>query len=303
MTEEERRRFSLPSIKAQHVQGNQGSQDIYNSHSRTPSTYPPAGPRQNQASGGLYPPGDSRGPSSSSGGSQQNHSHSPGNMSPMPVNTGSASMYSQSGMTESPKPLSPSGMHSHQLGHDPSSINRQRSPSLTTQLQQQQFGRRPEGRASPTGMSMSLPSPLGTSPSGGHKLPSLSGLAPPDSRFTVLSQSPAQNGSSQNQNPNQNQQPNQHPAPTSPNPSYRSGPQQPPADTNNVFADGNRGVWAYCQTLEERVKVLQEELTTLRGEKKAALDQVAAQQEQLGRLAEENNFLHSQIASQPPPAS
>ncbi|KAG4428166.1 hypothetical protein IFR05_016351 [Cadophora sp. M221] len=107
--------------------------------------------------------------------------HTPNtSISSLPLSTGGNSMFSQSGMTESPKPLSPGDMHSHQLGHDPSSINRQRSPSPTTQLQQQPFGRRQSGRSSPPAMSlgMSLPSPHGTSLV--PKLPALSGLAPPD---------------------------------------------------------------------------------------------------------------------------
>jgi hypothetical protein len=290
MTEEERRRFSLPSIKAQHVSSNQGSADSYTSHSRGPSTYPPVGPRQVQPSGGLYPPNTDRTSSSTSGGSQslQSHAaggHSPGGSMSMAVTTAGGSMYSQSGMTESPKPLSPAGIQQHQLGHDPS-INRQRSPSLTTQFQQQHFGRRPSGRASPTGMS--LPSPLAMSP--GPKLPSLPGLAPPDPRYTVLSQNPVQNGGSQ--------APSAGNSPSTAFPPPRSGPQPPQQggpDNNNVFADGNRGVWAYCQTLEERVKVLQDEVTTLRHEKKQAQDQILGQQDQLNRLSEENSFLRNQV--------
>jgi hypothetical protein len=197
MTEEERRRLSLPSIKTQHVAGNQGNQDNYNAP-RTPSTYPPAGPRLGQPAGGLYPPNTTDRGSSSSGTNPSlpnsvGGGHTASNsLSSMPLSTGGGSMFSQSGMTESPKPLSPAGMHSHQLGHDPSSINRQRSPSLATQFQQQNFGRRQSGRASPT--NMSLPSPHTSSQ--GPKLPAISGLAPPEGRYTLSSQTPT------SQNPN-----------------------------------------------------------------------------------------------------
>jgi hypothetical protein len=298
MTEEERRRFSLPSIKAQHVAGNQGSQDSYTSHSRAPSTYPPAGPRSVQPSGGLFPPNAERGTTSSSGTSPslQSHAtsgHSPGgSLSSMAVSTGGG-MFSQSGMTESPKPLSPAGMHSHQLGHDPS-INRQRSPSLTTQFQQQHFGRRQSGRASPTGMS--LPSPHGISQ--GPKLPALTGLAPPDQRYTLSSQAPAQhsttNGGSQVQSaagsPSTMFQP---PRSGGPGPPHQQGSSSGDS-SNNICAGGERGVWAYCQTLEDRVKQLGDEVTTLRNEKKQAQDQIMNQQDQLNRLSEEVAFLRKQ---------
>nr|XP_036585360.1 zinc finger protein crol gamma [Colletotrichum truncatum]KAF6795257.1 zinc finger protein crol gamma [Colletotrichum truncatum] len=137
MTEEERR-LSLPSIKAQHVAG-QGSMDGYNPHART---YPPAGPRPG-TTGGLYPPNVDRGASSTNTSPSMPNSiaggHTPNtSVSSMPVSGGS--IYSQSGMTESPKPLSPGA------AHDTNNIARQRSPSLTQQFQQQHFGRRPSER-------------------------------------------------------------------------------------------------------------------------------------------------------------
>lgn len=308
MTEEERRRLSLPSIKAQHVAGHQGSGDSYISHSRTPSTYPPAGPRQFQSSGGLYPPNADRN-SSGSGTSPtlQSHGagvHSPsGSLSSMAAGGGGGPIFSQGGMTESPKPLSPAGMQSHQLGHD-SSISRQRSPSLTTQFQQQHFGRRQSGRASPTGMS--LPSPHATSQ--GPKLPALSGLAPPDQRYTLTSQTTGQhgmpNGGSQVQS-----------GASSPGTAFqppRSGPlhQQGSGsgESANVFASGDRGIWAYCQTLEDREKKMEVEINNLRNEKQQAVDQIKTQQEQINRLSEEVAFLRGQAQipptlSQQPPAS
>lgn len=53
-------------------------------------------------------------------------------------------MYSQAGMTESPKPLSP-GLPSH----DSANLARQRSPTMTQQYQQQQVGRPPSDLQSP----------------------------------------------------------------------------------------------------------------------------------------------------------
>jgi hypothetical protein len=301
MTEEERRRFSLPSIKAQHVAGNPGSQDNYTSVSRTPSTYPPAGPRPGQSTGGLYPPNAQDRGSSSSGTSPSlpnsvGGGHTPSNsLSSMALSTGGGSMFSQSGMTESPKPLSPAGIHSHQIGHDPSSINRQRSPSLTTQFQQQHFSRRQSERASPT--NMSLPNPHASSQ--GPKLPAISGLAPPDQRFTLSSQTPTQqspNGS----HPGQQGQPLTTTSPSSmfqPPPPGRGGSghhQQGSGDNSaNLFAGGDRGVWQYVQTLEERVKQLSEKVVNMESTEKSQGDKVK-------RLEEEVNYLRSQLQSQNP---
>lgn len=296
MSEEDRRRFSLPSIKAQHVSG-PGSGDNYSAQSRAPSTYPPAGPRPGgHPSGGLYPPQRDRGGSASSGTSpsMQNsfpRGHTPGSsMSSLPLNTAGGSMFSQSGMTESPKPLSPAGMHSHQLGHDPSSISRQRSPSLTTQFQQQQFGRRQSNRNSPPGMA--LPSPH----SNGPKLPSLPGLAPPDQRFTLSSQNPHQ----QNANPQQGQSMQ---GATSPAALYQggpvrglsTGPQQPGSgsgdSSNNLFAAGEQGVWSYVQTLEDKVKHLSEKVQVMESERKS-------QEDKFNRMAEELFAMRNQLNGQ-----
>jgi hypothetical protein len=300
MTEEERRRLSLPTIKAQHVPGNQGSQDSY--ISRATNTYPPTGARPGQSTGGLHPPNADRGGSSSSGTSPtlQNNlgsGHTPGNnLSSMALSAGGGSMFAQSGMTESPKPLSPAGMHSHQLGHDPLSINRQRSPSLTTQFQQQHFGRRQSDKTSPT--NMSLPSPHSSSQ--GPKLPAISGLAPPDQRYTLSIQTPTQ------QNPNGShpvQQGQSITGSTSPSSIFQpslagqggNGPHQPGSGDSsaNLFAAGDRGVWAYVQTLEDKVKQLSDKMHAMETKEKS-------QGEKITRLQDEVKFLRGQLQMQNP---
>lgn len=315
MTEEERRRFSLPSIKAQHVGGNQGTGDNYTSHSRTPSTYPPAGPRQAPSTGGLYPPNSERVGSSNSGTTapMQNSvsgSHTPsGSISSLPLNTGGSSMFSQSGMTESPKPLSPSGMHSHQLGHEMSSLNRQRSPSLTTQFQQQHFGRRPSGRGSPPGMS--LPSPH--SASHAPKLPALQGLAPPDQRFTLSSQIPNQQTSPNGSHGGQQQQQQQQTSAATPTNTMllqqgsasgfgRGAPSGPPShqasgsgdSSANLFAAGDTRVYDYVQGLEDRVKQLSEKVQMMESKERS-------QEDKISRLSEELFSLRNQFNSSPNP--
>ncbi|ESZ98261.1 hypothetical protein SBOR_1357 [Sclerotinia borealis F-4128] len=304
MSEEDGRRFSLPSIKAQHVAGNAGSQDSYNSHSRTPSTYPPAGPRSNPPTG-LYPPGTDRVGSSSSATSpnMQNSAigvHTPNNSLSMPLNT-SGSMFSQSGMTESPKPLSPAGMHSHQLGHDSASITRQRSPSLTTQFQQQHFGRHQSGRSPPPGMS--LPSPHSAQ---GPKLPALTGLAPPDTRFTLNSQLSNQQSPGNGQQGSQQQQLiQQSTSPTSLfQPSNSLQNRGPPShqgsgdNSNNLFASGASGVWAYVNTMEEKLKLFSDKVLAMEAKDKNQEDKIKAQDEKVNQLSEELVSLRRQLSSQ-----
>ncbi|RFU24434.1 hypothetical protein B7463_g11906, partial [Scytalidium lignicola] len=309
MTEEDQRRFSLPSINAQHVSSNHGAQDAYSTHPRGPNTYPPAGSRPPPASGGLYPPNANRGTSSSSGTSPSMTNSVPSghgsntSLSSLPLNTGSVSMFAQSAMTESPKPLSPAGMAAHQLGQDPSAIGRQRSPSLTTQFQQQHFGRRQSGRNSPPGMP--LQSPHGP-PHGGPKLPALSGLAPPESRYTLSSQPPSQQNSGDSHHGGPAGQ--QMPAPASPNSMFqpppnaaagRVGHQGPhhqgsgsvDSNSSNLFAAGDRGVWAYVQTLEDKVKQLSEKMLAMENKEKM-------QEDKINRLSDEVFSLRNQLNAQ-----
>lgn len=318
---DEERRFSLPSIKAQHVGSGHGAQEVYTPRTRTPSTYPPAGPRPSrQRAGGLYPPTAERGGSGSSAGttlSVQN-SMTGGPSANTSMSTAASpvgnSIFSQSGMTESPKPLSPAG-GSHQLGNlDPSSINRQRSPSLTTQFQQQHFGRRQSDRSSPQGMS--LPAPYSS------KLPALSGLAPPEPRYTLPSQS-----SSQHVATNGSQAVPQSPLinPSNPgNPAFQphmSGSAQSrgaataaphhlgsgSSDSgSNLFASGERAVWNYVQTLEDKVKHLSERVTSMENFEKSQEEKIAQLSTELNSLKHHLNsptqVIHPPQPVQPPNA-
>ncbi|KAF6840091.1 zinc finger protein crol gamma [Colletotrichum plurivorum] len=244
---EEERRLSLPSIKAQHVPGAQGMEG-YNAHSRT---YPPAGPRPG-TTGGLYPPNVDRGASSTTTSPSMPNSiaggHTPNtSVSSMPVSGGS--MYSQSGMTESPKPLSPGA------AHDTNNITRQRSPSLTQQFQQQQFGRRPSDRNTSPGPS--YPSALDWSCSSHADLmlqafvaPAAHAGAAPAGPAHARSASGAENG-------------------------------------GNMFASDS-GVWSYVHNLEEKVKALSEKVSILENGE-------AARQAQVGLLTNEVTWLKKQL--------
>jgi uncharacterized CHY-type Zn-finger protein len=306
MTEEERRRFSLPTITAQHVSG---SQDNY--AQRPHSTYPPAGPRSvpNQATGGgLYPPNTDRAGTSS--GSRTSPSlqtsnasqHSPGgNLS---FSSGGTSIFPQSGMIESPGPLSPGAMASHQLGQDPS-LSRQRSPSLNTQFQHQHFSRHLSDRASPTNMSLPSPHP---------KLPGIPGLGPLEQRYNAPGQGPNQQTTSNGGQAAATSPSTMYQAPMVLNsgrsapigPSHQQGNASSDA-SNNLFASGERGVWAYVHTLEDKVKQLSDKVLAMEAEKKIHHDQVASQQEQITQLSEELLSLRgntsTQNQAQRPPAS
>ncbi|KAM0563829.1 hypothetical protein ACHAPJ_000035 [Fusarium lateritium] len=211
--EEELRRQSLPSITAQHVPG--AHADGYGAHART---YPPPGGRP--GTGGLFPPNVNQSQSNSNSSQPVANNiagHNPNaGISSIPAAAANANMYSQTGITESPKPLSP-GVQ----GHDTNNLARQRSPSLTQQLQQQQFGRR----------ASDLQSPHNSQPR-----PKLPGLSHPE--FAA----PGSTGFSHN----------------------RSGSgAQSTNDSGNMFAQSDPSVWAYVQTLEEKVKALTDKVSTL----------------------------------------
>lgn len=127
--DDELRRQSMPTVNAQHITG---ENEAYGAHART---YPPA---LSRPSGGLYPPNVTQPNGTSSHSMASNHTPNT-SISSAPISGGSG-MYSQAGMTESPKALSP--------GIPSQDSNRPRSPGLT-QLQQQQVGRRQTELQSP----------------------------------------------------------------------------------------------------------------------------------------------------------
>ncbi|KAH6610954.1 hypothetical protein Trco_000974 [Trichoderma cornu-damae] len=219
--EEELRRQSLPSMNAQHMPG--GQADQYGGHART---YPPAGART-AAAAGLYAPGigqnQAAGAGSSSVSNSMGGSHTPNaSISPMAVAGGNVGLYSQTGVPDGGKPLSPGGVQ----GHDGSGVVRQRSPSLPQQLQQQQqqMGRRQSEMQSPHG---------------GQSRPKLPGLTHPGYANAATG---------------------------SPGFSLGGRPSTATAssgDSGNMFAQSDPSVWAYIQTLEDKVKSLSDKVILL----------------------------------------
>lgn len=276
------RRKSLPSIRKHDApdpqrQQRQEAQNAY--QSGQPSTYPPVAARQS-TTGGLYPPSASYGGGSGPTSPSTQGGHYAGGSTSSTFQIGGQNIFSQGSITESPKPLSPGASNSRQLGHPDSSLHRNRSPSLTTQFQQDRYGRRTNTRNTPP--PMGLPPPLSASShSNAPQLPSLPGLTPPDPRFTLHSQTtgpthviPGGQGSlsgpphvsgagtpssyhSQQGNVSSNS--NSHSSHGTHTHVSGDGP-------NNPYAQATDRLWAYVHSLEAKVNRLQEEVILLRNQ-------------------------------------
>lgn len=265
---------SLPAIRrpeaSPEAQRHSGSEASGAYQARQPSTYPPVGVRD-PGSGGLYPPnsavgGSGGGPSTSNSlGIQASPAHyqTSGAASISNFPASGSNVFSQGSITESPKPLSPGGTASHQLGHHESGIRRVRSPSLTQQFQQQQFGR----RASTLNNSpqLGVPSPLsGSNHPSAPQLPSLPGLTPPDPRYTLPSQSGGVNHAGGQASPGFQSQPLSQNNSLS---SHGTGHHANSGDGSlNAYSHSTDRLWAYIRSLEVKIDRLQEEVGTLRGQ-------------------------------------
>lgn len=277
------RRKSLPSIRKHdappdpHRQQRPEAQNAY--QSRQPSTYPPVAARQS-TTGGLYPPSAGYGGGSGPTSPSTQGGHHPGGSTSSTFQIGGQNIFSPGSITESPKPLSPGAATAHQLGHPDSSIHRNRSPSLTTQFQQDRYGRRTNTRNTPP--PIGLPPPLtASSHSNAPQLPSLPGLTPPDPRFTLHSQStgpthvlpggqgslpgpPHMSGtgtpsSYHSQQGNVSSNSNSHSSHGTHAHVSGEGP-------NNPYAQTTDRLWAYVQSLEAKVNRLHEEVVLLRNQ-------------------------------------
>lgn len=275
------RKHEAPPVEHHHRQGSDRSSTY---QPRQPSTYPPVAARP--PAGGLYPPPTA----SPRGGSGTSSIQSSLNQSSLPPAPGAATgfqasgsnVFAQGGMTESPKPLSPAGMTSHQLGHPEMGIHPNRSPSLTHQFQQHQFGRRVTGNnASPP---MSLPPPhAGSSHLNAPQLPSLPGLNPPEARYALPSQGPGPL-SLHSAGPTTLAGP--HHGPNSPSyppgnassannslSSHGTGPLTNLDRHTNSYVPPNDPLWNYVRGLEVKVDRLQDEVGSLKTKLGGALQQ------------------------------
>ncbi|KAL9098736.1 MAG: hypothetical protein Q9163_005659 [Psora crenata] len=256
---------------------------------RQPNTYPPVAARP-PVTGGLYPPPPAASPRGGSGASTAHSSlnHYP----PLPsassaYQTSGPNVFAQGGMTESPKPLSPGGATTHapQQGHgDPSIHHRNRSPSLTQQLQHQQYRRATGNKTSPP---MNLPPPPPPPPPPSHPgssisatphLPPLQGLTPPDPRYTLATQAISTGqmhaGASSSLPGPPAHRPNSPSYPpgtvSSTNNSISSHNSTGPHDrSSNNYGQPTDRLWAYVESLASKVSRLEDEVSSLKEQTRA----------------------------------
>lgn len=274
ITEEDRRRLSLPAIKAHHIPS---SSEALTPNSRS---YPPAS--RPGAPAVLYPPNVDR--SSNVAASSSLANNIAGGHPPNPFHSSHFSSYDSSvsvsssnnnnrssllhlqGITESPKPLSP-------VVHDQA---RQRSPPSATSYQQPpQYSRRPSERDL-------------------HPLPT---LPPPHGTIHPLIRHPirAKQETDQVQG---------HVAPSlATNPSAHSRAASGPSNhTNsgdssaNLFAQGDQGVWAYIQQLEQSVKHLSDRLATVENVSNEREARLASVETTLAQRDTKIGFLELELA-------
>ncbi|KAL4880017.1 hypothetical protein BJY04DRAFT_208303 [Aspergillus karnatakaensis] len=178
MDEEDERRFNMPSIKRNDIPTDSipRSNSVSSYQARQTNTYPPIAASR-PSPGGLFPPPPSHGGSSGS----PSPISQPGTIAfPATAQTSGPSVYAPPNMTESPKPLSPNALSSHQIGHGPDNNlqlhHRAHSPSISHAFSQQPYSR------------PGLPPPQPGAP----QLPPPPGLGSSEPRFSLHSQSSVQ---------------------------------------------------------------------------------------------------------------
>ncbi|KAF1845920.1 uncharacterized protein K460DRAFT_284896 [Cucurbitaria berberidis CBS 394.84] len=243
------RRESEPARKRQNT-GN-SSQSSYHQHS---STYPPIA--ANRASNGQnsirpYYPASSTQPTNIS------PKIAPSSISSL-HSANPTNVFAQGGMTESPKPLSPGQQEQHRLGAVESSLHGSRSPNVSQHIHQQNFAR---GRGTPP---MALAPPPNIN---GPHLPSLPGLNP------MASKQGSQGGKG-------SLGILQHPQMAAPGTASQPGSMSSHGGSGSSMREvmGNQvDVWQYVRDIEsrmarmekehnERISILQNEITTLRAQ-------------------------------------
>ena len=260
----EERGSTLPSIRRHDAPPDQPYRsDTQSSYQRVPSTYPPVA--RPPIGSGLYPP-----PAPSRGGSST--STSPGAQTshptfPSPAAFPPASAYGPPAMTESPKPLSPGQPHPSSAG-DP----RNRSPSLSSQLAANSYGRRGHSRSSPP--PLPPPPPHSNAP----QLPSLLGLSHTDPRFLPPNTGSGP-GAGPPRGPLSHSQQGSYPPPIG---SGSSHPPVPSSASNSLSSHGTaphgsgdrnalpfppeERLWAVIRGLESKVDRLEAEVSNLRSQ-------------------------------------
>ncbi|KAH1500352.1 hypothetical protein LV164_003106 [Aspergillus fumigatus] len=275
MDEEDERRLNMPSIKKHDAP----SDSIPRSHSgssyqpRQPNTYPPIAAGR-PSPGGLFPPPTSHGGSSAS----TSPVSQSGNMTfPPPGQPSGATVFQSTNVTESPRPLSPNALTSHQGGHGPEGgsiqLHRSHSPSMSQPFQQQPFSRSGPSQGPVT--NHSAPG-LGLPPSqpGAPQLPPPPGLGPSDTRFSLHNpgsvqppqQAATKHGSSLGHSTNHSGSLSSKAGldATAGNGTHLPGPHDP------SFVEQSRDredkLWAYIRSVHEELAGLKSEVAALRSQ-------------------------------------
>ncbi|KAL2821037.1 hypothetical protein BJX63DRAFT_418084 [Aspergillus granulosus] len=257
MDEEDERRFNMPSIKKHDL----STDSIARSNSassyqpRQTSTYPPIAAGR-PSPGGLFPPPTSHGGSSGS----------PSPSSQVFPSTNQSTGFAPPTMTESPKPLSPNALSSHQLGHGQESNvqlhhHRPHSPGLAHSFPQQTYNR--AGPSQPPLPNHSTPS-LGLPPPqpGAPQLPPPPGLGASEPRFSLHSQSSVQPPVAAVKHTPSHSHSSSH-APSDPMMNHASHDPSLAAESQRDQVDK---IWAYMRSVQEEVSGLRAEVAALRAQ-------------------------------------
>ncbi|KAE8348374.1 C2H2 zinc finger protein [Aspergillus coremiiformis] len=273
MDEEDERRMSMPSIKKQDVPTDSISRSntANNFQPRQPSTYPPIATGR-PSPGGLFPPPASHGGSSASA----SPTSQPGNLAfPSTSQPPGVSIFQPSNVTESPKPLSPNALSSHQLGHGPESVqlHRAHSPAMTQSFQQQPYTRSGPSQASVanhTASSLGLPPPQPGAP----QLPPPPGMTTSDPRFSLHSQSSVQppQSAATKHTPSHSHSSNHSghlasrtgPDVTTNNNGHLPGPHD--SNYGDLHREREDKLWAYIHSVHEELAGLKTEVAALRAQ-------------------------------------
>lgn len=251
--DEEEGNEKRPAIRRQAPSGDD-SMDDPDHVSRLPSTYPPLqGPPPGGIVGGFFPPRAAFNQPTTAASIASGTAATP---LPFPQMSGSNSssrpsvqgntVFAPNPISESPKPLSP---NQTQRGSGPSlsegSLGRNRSPSMA-HYQQSQYNRvsGPGSLGVPTGPQLPLPQPLN----------------PPDSRYTLPSQSAPAHPPTQPSGPPTHMTGS---GPLSSHSNSLSSHHGSGENSNAMFAKEDR-IWAYVSSLEQRMNSMQEEINSLK---------------------------------------
>ncbi|PLB54287.1 C2H2 zinc finger protein [Aspergillus steynii IBT 23096] len=268
MDEEDERRVSMPSIKKHDVptESIARSNTATSYQSRQPSTYPPIAAGR-PSPGGLFPPPTSHGGSSAS----TSPISQTGNMTfPPPGQTSGASVFQSTNITESPKPLSPNALPSHQLGPGPDGIqlHRSHSPGLASSFPQQPYTRAVPSQTSTanhaSGLGLPPPQP------GAPQLPPPPGMNS-ESRFPLHAQGSVQPPGAKHHSSHSHSSNHSGPlvSKTGQEVVTSNGGHHPSAHDssyNDQARDREDSLWAYIRSVHEELAGLKTEVAALRAQ-------------------------------------